>query len=64
MSTEDKLAAGPLGPFRVLDLSRMAPGAVTSMYLGDLGADVIRVEQPGEPPANQTPTGSQSEPVP
>ncbi len=64
MSTSDTLAAGPLSPFRVLDLSRMAPGAVTSMYLGDLGADVIRVEQPGEPPASQTPAGNSSESVP
>ncbi len=32
---------------KVVDLSRMAPGPFCSMVLGDLGADVIRVEEPG-----------------
>ncbi len=29
---------------RVLDLSRRYPGAYTAMFLGDFGAEVIRVE--------------------
>ena len=32
---------------KVVDLSRMAPGPFCTMVLGDLGADVVRVEEPG-----------------
>jgi crotonobetainyl-CoA:carnitine CoA-transferase CaiB-like acyl-CoA transferase len=32
---------------KVLDLARYAPGLYVSMYLGDMGADVIRIEEPG-----------------
>ena len=32
---------------KVVDLSRMAPGPFCTMVLGDLGAEVIRVEEPG-----------------
>jgi alpha-methylacyl-CoA racemase len=38
---------GPLDGIRVLDLSRLAPGPYCSMLLGDLGADVVRVDAPG-----------------
>ncbi len=32
---------------KVVDLTRMAPGPFCTMVLGDLGADVLRVEEPG-----------------
>ena len=33
---------------RVLDLSRLAPGPLGSMYLADMGAEVIKVEELAE----------------
>jgi alpha-methylacyl-CoA racemase len=44
--TDTSLPPGPLGGLRVLDLAHLLPGEFAAMWLGDLGADVIKVEAP------------------
>lgn len=42
--------AGPLQGLRVVELAGIGPGPHAAMILGDLGADVVRIERPSKVP--------------
>ncbi len=44
---------GPLSGFRIIELSGIGPGPFCGMMLGDMGADVIRIDRPGGNPSSE-----------
>jgi len=46
---ERRIITGPLDGIRVLELGTLIAGPFAGRLLGDMGADVIKVEPPGAP---------------
>lgn len=48
MTPPEEAGRGPLAGTRVVELAGIGPGPHAAMLLGDLGAEVVRVDRPGE----------------
>jgi crotonobetainyl-CoA:carnitine CoA-transferase CaiB-like acyl-CoA transferase len=53
------MTALPLAGYRVLELAHLVAGPACGMYLADMGADVVKIEQPGAGDASRTTYGTQ-----
>jgi crotonobetainyl-CoA:carnitine CoA-transferase CaiB-like acyl-CoA transferase len=49
----------PLAGYRVIELAHLVAGPACGMYLADMGADVVKIEQPGAGDASRTAYGTQ-----
>ncbi|MBI2152661.1 MAG: CoA transferase [Candidatus Rokubacteria bacterium] len=54
MSAASPSPALPLQGYRVLEVAHLIAGPVCGMYLGDMGAEVIKVEEPGKGDASRS----------
>jgi crotonobetainyl-CoA:carnitine CoA-transferase CaiB-like acyl-CoA transferase/putative sterol carrier protein len=48
-SIERPILEGPLKGIKIIDLTRLLPGPLATMFLADMGAEVIKVEDPDSP---------------
>lgn len=49
--------AGPLEGIKIVDLSRLAPGPYGTMLLGDMGAEIVKIEEAGPPTGRRAEQG-------